>query len=97
MLYTNIKLYGNEYINPDYVYSYFDFLLLKQEITVDTWKHLIFNKNNKTNNISINKIKRYENLLWRTWFMQQNNKTKIQFNSNINYINNLYGPIVSLS
>lgn len=97
MLYTNVKLYGNEYINHDRVYSYFDFLSFKQDITIHTWKNLIFNKNSNVNKNYTNKIKRYENILWRTWFMKQNNKKKIKFNSNINYINNLYGPIVLLT
>jgi hypothetical protein len=96
MLYTNVKLYGNEYINHDQEYSYFDFLVLKPEITIDTWKNLIFNKHNYNKN-DTTKIKRYENILWRTWFMKKNNKQKIKFNSNINYINNLNGPIVLLT
>jgi hypothetical protein len=99
MLYTNVKLYGNEYINHDRAYSYFDFLSFKQDITIHTWKNLVFNKNTNSNNNKneTNKIKRFENILWRTWFMKQNNKKKIRFNSNINYINNLYGPIVLLT
>jgi hypothetical protein len=95
MLYTNIKLYGNEYIDNDIKYSYFDLSLYKSEILINTWKNIVFNKtHNKTrNNI---KIKRYENILWRTWFMKQNNKHKIKFNTNINYINVLKGPILIL-
>lgn len=98
MLYTNIKLYGNEYLDKDIEYSYFDLLLQNCEILVNTWKNIVFNKKsnrnyNKTNSI---KIKRYENILWRTWFMKQNNKHKIKFNTNINYINILKGPILIL-
>lgn len=98
MLYTNIKLYGNEYLDNDTQYSYFDLLLQNSEILVNTWKNIVFNKKsninyNKTNSI---KIKRYENILWRTWFMKQNNKHKIKFNTNINYINILKGPILIL-
>ncbi len=105
MLYTNIKLYGNEYIDNDIKYSYFDLSLYKSEILINTWKNIVFNKthnNNNNNNNNNNKtrnnikIKRYENILWRTWFMKQNNKHKIKFNTNINYINVLKGPILIL-
>jgi hypothetical protein len=95
MLYTNIKLYGNEYIDNENQYSYFDLLLQEPHILVHTWKNLVFNKNsNKTNLV---KIKRYENMLWRTWHMKQTNKNKIKFNTDINYINILKGPILIMS
>lgn len=98
MLYTNIKLYGNEYLDNDTQYSYFDLLLQNSEILVNTWKNIVFNKksNINYNNTNSIKIKRYENILWRTWFMKQNNKHKIKFNTNINYINILKGPILIL-
>lgn len=95
MLYTNIKLYGNEYIDNDTQYSYFDLSLQKSEILINTWKNIVFNKTSNTNYNNI-KIKRYENILWRTWFMKQNNKHKIKFDTNINYINILKGPILIL-
>lgn len=99
MLYTNIKLYGNEYLNNEIQYSYFDLLLQNCEILINTWKNIVFNKKSNINYYKTNivKIKRYENILWRTWFMKQNNKHKIKFDTNINYINILKGPILILN
>ena len=61
MLYTNIKLYGNEYLDNDNHYSYFDLLLQEPDILVHTWKNIVFNKNSNIYNIV--KTKRNENIL----------------------------------
>ena len=96
--YTNLKLYGYELINNDKTHSYFD--LTNQQDIIDTWKVLVFNKNNNvlndySNKFDKSKIPRYENILWRIWHMNKYFKTKIVFKSSIGTSSNkLFGPIL---
>lgn len=104
MSFTNIKLYGDIYKDRENKHSYFDFLYYNPNIVINTWKNLIFNKSKNeynckqtaSTNIHTNNIKkiRYENALWRTWFMQKFNKKKIKFTYNNIHSNILQGPVV---
>ena len=93
MLYTNIKLYG-------YLYEELELKEYKkldnERVIVDTWKFIIYNKNKETieNKKYISKIPRYENMIWRKWYMNENKCNKINFATGTDLKNNLYGPVI---
>lgn len=87
---TNVKLYGTLHTNQDYDYFSSDV----NEYVIDTWKLLVYYKNNKSD-FSQSRLQRYENILWRRWYMNRNRKSKYIFNSGITN-QCLFGPMVVL-
>ena len=95
MLYTNIKLYGYLYEDTELrEYSNLD----DDNTIIDTWKFLIYNKNKYTleDKKYISKIPRYENMIWRRWYMNKKKCDKINFTSGVDSKNNLQGPVVTI-
>jgi hypothetical protein len=78
-MHNNVTLYGGEYLNE--IEDCFD--ISDEKYIIDTWKVLTEYKNydrfGYLNDLSNIKKSRFENLLWRTWFMKTNGKTKIDF------------------
>lgn len=91
-IHTNVTLYGGEFL--DEVEDYFD--ISHEKYIIDTWKVLTEYKNydrfGYLEDISKFKKNRFENLLWRSWFMTKNRKPKIDFRVKERSL--LSGPIV---
>jgi hypothetical protein len=101
LLYTNIKLHGEELIgNQMKDYNKDDFDLSEM---INTWKYWRYkkNKHKHTNDTHVNdialslaKMIRYENMMWRHWFMKNKNKSKIPFLAGTDDHCTLRGPTI---
>jgi hypothetical protein len=95
MICKNITLYGGEFLKD--LEDFFD-IDIKYQYVIDTWKTLKKYKKNDQfkylQNMTKNEKIRYENILWRKWYMKNNNKDVINFDMDIYPRSKLQGRIV---
>jgi hypothetical protein len=78
-IHTNVTLYGGEFLSE--IEDCFE--IANEKHIIDTWKVLTEHKNYDRFGYLVDltnlEKSRFENLLWRIWYMKSNRKNKIDF------------------
>lgn len=93
-VHINTKLYGGEFLQD--IENYFD--LNDEKYIVDTWKVLVSYKRDDRfgywETLTDKAKMRFENVLWRKWYMNYNKCSKINFDMGLIPVSRISGQIV---